>query len=320
MEGHVVLAHHLHIAHVPRALVGAPPAFPAFIGAVRVAPLLGGGDVFDGGVEPDVEDLVLEPRPGQAAPGHRHAPGEVAGDAPVDQPLVQVLVGDGPGQARPFGLGVHPGADLVLHLRMPLIEVARLAHLQVPRAGHRRIGFDQVDRIEQIAAVVALIAPGRGEAAMGAYPLDIAVGQEALVVDGIDHPVEALLDQAVVLQHLGEVLGQGPVLRRGGAAEPVPRQAERAAEVVLGAVPFLAIGQDVLPRRRRRQLRRGAVLVRGADIEGLVPPGPLEARIDIRRQHGARQVAQVLDAVDVGQSRGDEDAGHGALVRNGARI
>jgi hypothetical protein len=75
--------------------------------------------------------------------------------------------------------------------------------------------------------------------------------------------------------------------------------------VLLGAV-----GGHVLAGGGGGQLGRGAVLVGGADIEGVVAPGPLEAGIDVGRQHRSRQIAQVLDAVDVRQGGGDQDAGH----------
>ena len=175
-----------------------------------------------------------------------------------------------------------------------------------------RIRLDQVDRVEQGAAVVALIAPRFAVAADWTGSFDVAVRQEAAVVDRIDQLVDPLLDQPMVLQGVGEVLGQAPVLRRGRATEPVPRHAERAAQVVLDSVLFLAIGENVLTGGGGGQLGRGAVLVRGADVEHLVTTRPLEPRMDVRRKHGARQRAQVLDAVDVRQGGGDEDAGHGS--------
>ena len=68
VEGHVVLAHELDVAHILGALVGAPPALPVGIALpVGVGPFGGAGDVFDGGVEPDVEHLALHPRPGLVA-------------------------------------------------------------------------------------------------------------------------------------------------------------------------------------------------------------------------------------------------------------
>ncbi len=186
-----------------------------------------------------------------------------------------------------------------------------VADFEIGRAGHGRIGLDQVRGIEQAAAVVALVAPGGPMATVRTGPFHIAVGQEALVVDRIDHPIGAFFDQAVVFQHVGEVLGQLMVLGRGGPSEPVPGQAEFAAEPVLNGVVLLAVGEHVEARVGGGQLGRRAVLVGGADVEHIVTLGPLEARIDVRRQHRTRQIAQVLDAVDVRQGRCDQDAGHG---------
>ena len=221
-----------------------------------------------------------------------------------------MFVGDGLGQLLPARLAVDPGADLGLDLGLEQIEVTRVAHLQVLGARHRRIGIDQVGRIQQASAVVALIATRADMAAVGAGSLDIAVGQEAGVVDRIDHPIHPLLDQAVLLQRLGEMLGQAMVLRIRRPAEPVVAEPEGLTGGLLDLMLLVAIGAHILACGGGGQLGRGAVLVGGADIEDLVPLGPLEPRPDIGRQHRARQIPQVLDAVDVGQRRGDEDAGH----------
>ena len=53
--------------------------------AIGIGPFGGAGDIFDGGVEPDVEDLALHPRPGGAIELGGHAPVQVAGDAAVAQ-------------------------------------------------------------------------------------------------------------------------------------------------------------------------------------------------------------------------------------------
>src|SRR5690606_29508563 len=55
---------------------------------------------------------------------------------------------------------------------------------------------------------------------------------------------------------------------------------------------------------------RGAVFIGGADIEDVMPPRPHETRPNIGGQHRPGQIPKVLDAVDVGQRRGDEDTGH----------
>ena len=83
-------------------------------------------------------------------------------------------------------------------------------------------------------------------AAVRAGALDIAVGQEAGVVDRIDHPIHPLLDQAVLLQRLGEMLGQSMVLRVRRPAEPVVAETERLTGGLLDLVLLVAIGPHVL--------------------------------------------------------------------------
>jgi hypothetical protein len=78
---------------------------------------------------------------------------------------------------------------------------------------------------------------------MGAGADDIAVRQEALVGVGVDLLGDPLLEEAALPQGLGEALGEPVVVRRGGAAEVVPRQAEPAAEVVLNGVLLGAEGR-----------------------------------------------------------------------------
>ena len=104
MERHVVLAHELHVAHVRRALVFTPPAAPVGLAqSVGVGPFGGGGDVFDGRVEPDVEDLALHAGPVCVALLHRDAPVEVAGDAAILKAvaIVEPFLRDRGGQHRP---------------------------------------------------------------------------------------------------------------------------------------------------------------------------------------------------------------------------
>jgi len=310
VEGDIVLAHELDVADIVRPLVRPPPVAPG--GPGRLGPFLGRADVFDGGVEPDIEDLALHPRTRAAVrTHHRHTPFQVAGDAPVDQPLVEMFQGDRPGQGLPVMLRADPRPDPVRQLGLQQIQVPRVPDLEIARARHRRIGIDQVGRVQQPPAVVALVAPRTDMAAVRTGALDIAVGQEAGVIDRIDHPVDPLLDQAVLLQNRGEMLCQPLIGRVRRPAEPVVAEAEGLARRLLDLMLFIAIGAHVLTGGRSGQLGRGAMLVRGADVEHLMALGPLEPRIDVRRQHRPGEVPQMLDAVDVRQGRGDEDAGHG---------
>ena len=77
------------------------------------------------------------------------------------------------------------------------------------------------------------------------------------------------------------MLGQLAVLRAGGTAEEVPRQAEALAELFLDAVLLLAIGCDVLSGFQRRQFGWGAVFVGGADEQRLVAFGTPDAKPDV---------------------------------------
>jgi hypothetical protein len=181
VERHVVLAHELDIAHIPGALVGAPPALPGIrIEALRLGPFGAAGDVFDGRVEPDIEDLAFHPRPVRVALPHRNAPVEVAGDAAVLQPVavMQPFPGDRGGQHRPAGLPVDPRIEPLLHRRLAQVQVLRLAHLQIGGARDRAARVDQVGRVKLLGAVLALVAARMRIAAIRAGPLDIAVGQE----------------------------------------------------------------------------------------------------------------------------------------------
>ena len=313
MERHVVLAHELDVAHVVRALVGAPPAPPGrLVLPGPLGPFGGGADVLDRRVEPDVEDLALHPRPGRVAAPDRDAPVEVAGDRAVLQPLavVEPLERDRGREQRPVGLGLDPAAQLLAHQALPQVEVAGLAHLEVGRARDRRARLDQVGRVELLGAVLALVAARPRIAAVRAGADDVAVGQEAAVGDRVDLPLGHLGDQPGVGEPAGEMLGQAVVLRARRAAEVVERQPEALAELLLDRPEPRAIVGHRLAGLGGGELGRGAVLVGGADVEHLVAARPAVAGVDVGRELAADQISEVLDAVDVGQRGGDQDAGH----------
>ena len=188
--------------------------------------------------------------------------------------------------------------------------MARVADLDIAGAGDGRVRVDEFDRIEKCSAVVALIAAGFLVAAIGACTFDVAVRQEALVVDRVDLFRGALVDQAVILKDVGEVLRQAAVGFVGGAAEPVEGEVEAGAYIFLDVVLLGAVVGHALARLDGGEFCRRAVLVGGADEEHFVPGGSAIARIDIRREHRAGKVAEMLDAVDVGQGGCDEDTCH----------
>lgn len=98
----------------------------------------------------------------------------------------------------------------------------------------------------------------------------------------------------------------------------VERDAEPAARrglphVLVGAEPC-----DVESGLGRGELGGSAVLVGRAEVEHLMTALAQVPSIDVGRQHGARQVAEVLDPVDVRQRAGDQVTRHVAEARNAA--
>ena len=96
-----------------------------------------------------------------------------------------------------------------------------------------------------------------------------------------------------------------------GAPEPVEGDPEAGVDVGLQTELLVAEGLDVLAALLGLDLGRRAVLVGAADVEHLVAVLAQEAGVDVGGEHRADEVAQVLDAVDVGKTSGDE-VSHGA--------
>src|SRR5438132_4435112 len=86
----------------------------------------------------------------------------------------------------------------------------------------------------------------------------------------------------------------------------IPGQTESLADFPLDAMLLSAVLRDIEPRFCCGQLGGGPVLSCGADAQHLVTALAQVARVHVGGQHGADQVAQMLDAVDVGQRRRDQ--------------
>ena len=153
--------------------------------------------------------------------------------------------------------------------RMKRWRVARTSSRVLPEIGGPWV--DQVRRFEQARAVLALVAVGALVAAVRAGADDVAVGEEALVVERIDLVGDPLLDHAVVAEPLREVPGELGVLRRRAAPEVVERQAETPGEVCLDLVLLGAVVGDAQSGRGGGEFGRRAVLVGRADEEDVVP-------------------------------------------------
>ncbi len=99
----------------------------------------------------------------------------------------------------------------------------------------------------------------------------------------------------------------------------VEGQAEAVRQVLLHLVHLGAVVGHRLAGFGGGQFGGRAVFVGGADEHHLVPAGALVAGEQVRRKLAAHQVAQMLDPVDVGNGRGDEDTSHGCAFRPGRR-
>ena len=117
VEGHVIFAHELRVLDVIGAFIGAPPAGPV-VPFACIDPFLGAGDVFDGRVKPDVENLPIHARPVLFAVFDGDAPVEIAGDAAVLQAItvIEPFLRNRCRQHRPVGLAVDPCRQVALQL------------------------------------------------------------------------------------------------------------------------------------------------------------------------------------------------------------
>ncbi len=187
-----------------------------------------------------------------------------------------------------------------------------VANLDVLGAGNRRARLDQVDGIEHARAVLALVAARALIAAMRTSADDVAVGQKPPIRRGVRLLGRAHVEQAVLPQRTREMVRQFAVLLRRGASEMIPRQSEAVAQILLHLMPLVAIVAHGDAVFRRGELYGRAVFVGGADRQRLVAARPAKARENVRRQHRADEISQMLDAVDALGGAGDENAFHEA--------
>ena len=88
----------------------------------------------------------------------------------------------------------------------------------------------------------------------------------------------------------------------------IETEAKAFAKRVLHRPHLGAVLLDRLARLGGGKLRRGAMLVRCAQKQHLVAARAHVAGMEIGRQLAANQVSQMLDPVDVGDRRSDQDA------------
>ena len=218
---------------------------------------------------------------------------------------------------RPFLQEAH--AARVRQLEEEVLRVLQ----QRPGTGEGGVGVDEVGRRIDLAAHLAVVAVLVLGVAVGAFALDVAVGQEHVLL-GVEELLDgARLDQAVGLQVAVDLLREFVVLGRIGAAPVVEGDVE-AVEVGLAA--GRDIGHELLRRLAglfSRDHDRRAVRIVGTDEVDLGARHSLEPHPDVGLDV-FHDVADVEVAVGVRQGGGDEELalgghGEGALSGNGVR-
>ena len=174
MKRHVVLAKELQIFDVVRL---PPPLLPVAVLRISLSPFLRRRDVFDRSVKPDVEDLAFK-----ASFRHRDAPSEVARDAAVLDALVEPLARYRRHQMRPTFARSEPRLKSADQCLLTQKQMPGRTHFQVRAARDRRPWPDQVGRLQQPRAVLALVAAGAVGLAVRTSADDVAVRKETPVV------------------------------------------------------------------------------------------------------------------------------------------
>lgn len=102
------------------------------------------------------------------------------------------------------------------------------------------LGVLEVERVEKVAALVALVTSGVGVCAKRTFTLDETVGQEALVLFAI-RLLGCLFSEVAVLVQLGEdVLGNLGLLCSGRPAEVVELNLEPVVDLLVDLVVLVA--------------------------------------------------------------------------------
>ena len=175
---------------------------------------------------------------------------------------------------------------------------------------------DQIDRVELVPAVVALVAAGRLEPADRAGALDVAVRERMTGRGGERSHRRLLEDVALLVERAKHVLDDPVVVGRRRACEQVVREPE--VEQVFPDEAAVAVGS--LTRRQPLLIGgdhdRRSVLVCSADHEDGVAAQPVIPGCDVRRDAEPGDMPEMPRAARVGPGDGDENALWGA-VREG---
>lgn len=166
------------------------------------------------------------------------------------------------------------------------------------RAAGMAARAEQLGRVEQRTARIALVAARVSGMAFGAFAVHVTVGKEHPALRAVQLRGRMLRDEAVLVQVGEHRLRDFGALVVGGAPEFVERDAEPVVDFLVNGIVMVA----QLARRFllffRPCLGRRAVLVRAADIQRLIAAAAAEPREHIRAEH-LNEIPQMRDIVDI---------------------
>ncbi len=309
VERHIVLADKMN--H-PGSLVF-PPRFPYGLVADGIqAPLPCIGYIADGRVKPHIDTfsdgvLVLH--------GDGNAPIRIAGNASRPQ-VIDPPVGDTFHVGAPLGMAVQP--FLQARRKPGQIKKPMAGLFQNGRgiiAGNICPWRHQFLGCVLGAARLALVAVRIGIPAFGAGSLDIPVRQKTLQFRGIPEFHGFRVYVTLFVQFTEELLRCVHMQRPGGTAIDIIGNSKVFKR--LGVRRMITVddfpGSDAF--FQGRECNRHAVFIGAPDIQDLVAPQPAVPHIDIRRQIGARNMAQMDIAIGIRKRTGYEGAFEHVIIR-----
>ena len=231
--------------------------------------------IVDERVDPDVDDLALVPRDRDAPGLARAAEAEVL-QAALDERARLVVTEARQDEVRPRVIEVEQG----LLKGGELEEVVRLLDSLGHGPVNRALAVDQ-----------------------------LGLRLELLTADAIETGVDVLVDVAVVVDPLDELLDEALVPLVGRADEEVVVGIDEPRQLFPGFGDLIDVGLRVEPLLLCHPVDLGAVLVRSRQEERLVAALLVMAREDVGRDRRVR-VADVRRRVDVVDRCRDVEVGH----------
>jgi hypothetical protein len=228
VEGNVVLAHELVQADV---LGIVPPLLPL------ICVVCGDRNVTDAGVEPDVQHLLVI-----TVQRDLCAPLQVTSDTSGLETFLQPRVCDVDTVGRPCTLLARlcrPFLDLCLQLVQQQVDVFCLS-CDGSCAVKLAAGLLQLQRVEKMATLVALVSSCILVGAQRAFSLDEAIGQEGVVCFAVGLDGCLLLQEAVLVEFCEDVLSNVCLLGGGGATEDVEANVEPFVDLCMQFVVLVA--------------------------------------------------------------------------------